>query len=184
VELLPPSAIELRDRHPELATLPVSPAAAPEERYVELAQCDLLEAKTLTSLLKDEGIPYLLERRTPTREESLSADLEGAPPPNLLLTVPASLAEKARALLEWEFQQETEQSAAEEPDTETSYELCPACHAAVSPDAEFCPDCGLTFGPVESEEADEKDHTHCSVCGGSLDTEDSFCPTCGTRFDQ
>jgi hypothetical protein len=55
-----------------------------------------------------------------------------------------------------------------------SGDLCPACAQSVSPQAESCPECGLTlFG----------EGLFCEACGGAVRVDDSACPHCGTRFD-
>lgn len=48
---------------------------------------------------------------------------------------------------------------------------CPACGAAVKPDAKFCAECG---GPI-------KQSRFCTGCGTALEANARFCPDCGAR---
>jgi hypothetical protein len=61
------------------------------------------------------------------------------------------------------------------PDTssQSRYE-CPACLRPVSPDAERCPGCGLSFKKLEYI---------CPACSATIPYDTTVCPNCGQHFD-
>ena len=48
--------------------------------------------------------------------------------------------------------------------------VCPACGAAVSPNAKFCPECGKSLLRA------------CPACGAALSANAKFCPECGQKL--
>ena len=48
--------------------------------------------------------------------------------------------------------------------------FCPACGAAVSPNAKFCPECGKSLLRA------------CPACGAALSANAKFCPECGQKL--
>jgi uncharacterized OB-fold protein len=77
---------------------------------------------------------------------------------------------------------------------------CPACGAALVPEARFCPECGATVPePSPPPAAEQQPHVPeeslptppppvvpslCPKCGASLVPEAVFCPDCGHRLTQ
>jgi membrane protease subunit (stomatin/prohibitin family) len=48
---------------------------------------------------------------------------------------------------------------------------CPNCEAALPPNVNFCPDCGMRIQST----------LHCSECGASMNQGAKFCPDCGYK---
>ena len=183
-ELIPPSALQLQDRHPELSRDPHHPKkTSQEEPYVELAQCSLNEAKGIARLLEPEGISCLIERNEDFRfQYRLEGGSQIADQRGLIVKVKAAELSKARALLEWEVQQELDEEAMTRDATdETELLTCPSCEAELSLSDEICPECGLTLDTQDEEEDPEP--YRCSACGAPCQLSDPICPTCGARFD-
>lgn len=59
-----------------------------------------------------------------------------------------------------------------EPVSTPTTAICPACRAAVTVGAKFCPECGTRLVP---------ERRACSDCGTSIDSTAKFCPECGTQ---
>ena len=181
--LLPPSMIELQDRHPELATVqPRHSGRILRDPYVELIQCNLVEAKEISRLLESEGITCLLERDEAFQYEyrieggSQIADQQG-----LILKVKADEISKARALLAWETQEEEASDPLLDEDDVSFLIRCPSCDADITGSNEICAKCGET---LESQSEVTKENLYgCSVCGASPNPKDTNCPACGARFD-
>lgn len=180
IELLPPSAIELRDRHPDLASH-YDPIRE-EEHYVELAQCSLNEVKLITRLLEPEGIICQIEKDEAFRYEyrpegsSQIADQHG-----LIIKVKAAQFSKAHALLAWEIAQEPDDEDSDNETSETELITCPSCGQELSAPDDVCSECSLSARP--SDMTDVTNIYRCSVCGASCHHADSTCPACGARFD-
>ena len=183
-ELLPPSALQLQDRHPSRTSEHHrQKTAQQEDLYVKLLQCSLNEAKDITRLLGREGISYLIERDEDFRFQyhpeggSQIADQRG-----LIVNVKATELSKARALLEWEIQQELDEEAiTHDTADETELLICPSCEAELSASDETCPECGLALDIQDEEEIEES--YRCSACGAPCHPTDPICPSCGVRFD-
>lgn len=59
------------------------------------------------------------------------------------------------------------------PSGPTPFE-CPSCLHAVGPEADHCPECGLSFKKLEYE---------CPKCKASIPYDAKVCPSCGLKFD-
>jgi rubrerythrin len=183
--------LQLQDKYPALAQNHRSKIIRPDEAYVELLQCSLNEAKEIKQLLETEGIACMIEKNEDFRfHYRLEGGSQIADQKGLIVKVRAMELSKARALLEWEAQQELDEEAmdfgmAEETDLLT----CPSCEAELSPRDPVCPECGIALEEVEEEESsalggpDEQESYRCSACGAPCDLADPICPTCGARFD-
>jgi predicted amidophosphoribosyltransferase len=191
-ELLPSSAIDLRNEHPNLSQTKESPKLtlakkSPHlkltESYVELFRGNPTEAKDTARFLEKEGIPYRIEDDEMT---PLPYRLDGENPmgnPTVkLVRVPLSQVEKARALLDWENQKEEPLPVVDTTLTETEEDVlvCPACESEVIPEDGTCPECGWEFDL--EDETDEEEY-FCSSCGETCDPDDPVCPNCGAHFD-
>ena len=183
IELLPPSAIELRDRHPDLASSYHSThEVIQEDHYVELARCSLNEVKLITRVLEPEGIICQIEKDEAFRYEyrpegsSQIADQRG-----LIIKVKAAQFSKAHALLAWEIEQEPEEEAPGDETSETERHTCPSCGQELSAPDDVCSECSLSARPLDM--TDVTNIYRCSVCEAVCRHTDSTCPNCGARFD-
>ena len=183
LELLPPSAIELRDRHPDLAlSYHSTHEVIQEDHYVELTQCSLKEVKLITRVLEPEGIICQIEKDEGFRYEyrpegsSQIADQRG-----LIIKVKAAQFSKAHALLAWESEQEPDPETSDSETTMTESLACPACGQELAAPDEACSECSLS---VEASDMAELTRIYrCSGCGAPCRHADSTCPSCGARFD-
>jgi uncharacterized protein YbaR (Trm112 family) len=191
-ELLPPSAINLRNEHPNLsqtkgsqkltlAKKPPHPIQA--ESYVELFRGNPTEVKETGRFLEKEGIPCRIEddEMTPLPYRLDGENPMGSPQP-MVIRVPLSQIEKARALLDWENQKEEPLPAVDNALSEEEEDVlvCPACESEVIPEDGTCPECGWEFDL--DDETDEEEY-FCSSCGETCDPDDPVCPNCGAHFD-
>ena len=185
IELLPPSMIELRDRHPELITVqPGHSRGALKDPYVELLQCSLNEAKEVSHLLEPEGIACLIEKDEGFRYEyRLEGGSHIADQQALIIKVKADQLPKARALLAWEIQQEVSDHVLVDDEDEPVLMSCPSCQAELPDLDETCIECGEALDPTNPEAPGEAELHRCSACGDSLTPEDVTCSACGARFD-
>lgn len=191
-ELLPPSAIKLRHDHPNLSptkgspkqTLTKKPTHSKQtESYVELFRGNPAEAKETGRFLEKEGIPYRIkDDETAPMPYRLDGETPMGSPQGLVVLVPLSQIEKARALLDWENQKEEPHPSMDKALAEEEEDIlvCPACESEVIPEDGACPECGWEFDL--EDETDEEEY-FCSSCGESCDPDDPVCPNCGAHFD-
>ena len=191
-ELKPPSSIKLQTDHPEKApdrgrkTGPTARSAArpEEEKFVELHRCGIRDAQEIARILEKEGVASRITRDDSFKfhyqieNPNLSPDEEG-----VLLTVPVSQLEKARALLDWESQKNNVYQDQEGflPEGGEGASVCPACETELSANETTCPECGLELG-MEGGESQEEEY-YCSTCGEPCEPDDAVCPSCGAHFD-
>jgi hypothetical protein len=183
LELLPPSSIELRDRHPDLASRydPTDPVTQ-EDHYVELAQCSLNEVKLITRLLEPEGIVCQIEKDEGFRYEyHLEGSSQISDQQGLIIKVKAAQFSKAHALLSWEIEQEPDDETSDIEASETESHACPACGQELAAPDDACSECSLSVGV--SDMAELTRIYRCSVCGAACRHTDATCPACGARFD-
>ncbi len=57
---------------------------------------------------------------------------------------------------------------------------CPKCHAKVTAEKRFCPDCGYALTNAENG---KKSEIKCSGCGAVLHKNVKFCPECGLKYN-
>lgn len=191
-ELLPQSALSLHRRNadpprtkgPSKQALPQKSAISEKtESYVELVRGNRKEVKETGRFLEKEGIPCRIED---DETSPLPSRLEGKNPVEnlqaMVVRVPLSQIEKARALLDWENQEEEPQTALDKAlaDDEEDLLICPACESEVIPEEATCPECGWEF---ELDDESDKEEFFCSSCGESCDPDDPVCPNCGAHFD-
>lgn len=191
-ELKPPSSIKLMSDHPEKTSdrarkvhaPPKSSVAQSDEKFVELHRCGAKAAKKIAQLLEKEGVACLLARDESFKfhyqidNPNLSSEEEG-----VLLTVPVSQLEKARALLDWESQKDNVYQDQEDflREGEDGTTVCPACETEIPAHETTCPECGLELG-LEGEESQEEEY-YCSTCGEPCEPDDAVCTSCGAHFD-
>jgi rubrerythrin len=183
LELLPPSAIELRDRYPDLASHydPPHPVTQ-EDQYVELAQCSLNEVKLITRLLEPEGIVCQIEKDEGFNYEyHLEGNSQISDQRGLIIKVKAAQFSKAHALLSWEIEQEPDHETLDSETTITETLACPACGQELAAPNDVCSYCSLSVGA--SDMAELTRIYRCSVCGASCHHADSTCPACGAQFN-
>ncbi|HUK55733.1 MAG TPA: zinc ribbon domain-containing protein [Nitrospiria bacterium] len=191
-ELLPPSVIKLQTDHPDLKPAPGSKKQAlarkptrpvQTEAYVELIRGNPIEVKETRRLLEKEGVACRIES---DETAPLPYTLDGENPMGssqaMVVRVPVSQIEKARALLDWENQKEEPHPAMDKALAEDQEDVlvCPACESEVIPEEGTCPECGWEFDL--GDETDEEEY-FCSSCGESCDPDDPVCPNCGAHFD-
>jgi RNA polymerase subunit RPABC4/transcription elongation factor Spt4 len=191
-ELLPPSAIKLQTEHPERAptkrspksgTVKKAPQENPSESYLDLIRGNLNEAKETARFLEKEGVRCRIEQDEAFRfQVRLDGESQVQDPQGMVVRVPASQLEKARALLDWENQKDelppTTNTALAEDKEEML--VCPGCESEIIPEEGVCPECGWEFDL--EDETDEEEY-FCSSCGESCDPDDPVCPNCGAHFD-
>lgn len=185
IGLLPPSVIDLRDRHPEMAeTHGGNISVTQADSYVDLIQCSLNEAKEITQVLEPEGIKCLIEKDDEFHfEYRIEGGSQIADQRSLIIKVKGPDLSKARALLTWET---VEEGPVEEIDSRESPGIdlptCPSCKSRLTATDEDCPECGLPLDQQDPE-APEVRIYRCSVCDAESDPQDLVCSTCGARFD-
>lgn len=176
--MLSPSVLELQDRHPELAGRATT-EPRPRDHYVELLQCSPQEVNEISGLLEPEGISCVIEPSAGFHYESQMDDPSRVDDPkSLVVKIRADQISKARALLDWEVEQNGGPDAVDDPIA------CPSCGAEVSPFEETCPECD---GPLADDDSETDDMNvevyRCSACGATAGPGDLTCSTCGARLD-
>jgi RNA polymerase subunit RPABC4/transcription elongation factor Spt4 len=191
-ELLPPSAIKLQTEHPDRAPTKRSPKPGavkkatqenPGESYLDLIRGNLNEAKETARFLEKEGVRCRIEQDEAFRfQVRLDGENPVQDPQGMVVRVPASQLEKARALLDWENQKDELPPTTDIALAEDKEEMlvCPGCESEIIPEEGVCPECGWEFDL--EDETDEEEY-FCSSCGESCDPDDPVCPNCGAHFD-
>jgi uncharacterized OB-fold protein len=59
----------------------------------------------------------------------------------------------------------------------SSVQQCESCHAKLTPQNKFCPECGIPNSKAQQKEK------FCSDCGAKVKGDQRFCAECGTRQD-
>jgi hypothetical protein len=192
-ELLPPSAIKLQTEHPDMARAkrspkPISAKKTPVEKrgetYLDLLRGNPDEVYKAARFLETEGIRCRIEQDEAFRfQVRLDGENQVQDPQGMVVRVPASQIEKARALLDWENQKDDlpqEKDAALAESDEEEMLVCPGCEAEIIPEEGACPECGWEFDL--EDETDEEEY-FCSSCGEACDPDDPVCLNCGAHFD-
>ncbi|HEY5648091.1 MAG TPA: zinc ribbon domain-containing protein [Nitrospiria bacterium] len=154
------------------------------DNFVDLFEGDSKETREVSRLLKKEGIPCRIEQRETLKfQYRLHETRHIGMHDGRVAKVPASLLGKAKALLNWEFQDKKRKLSEEEVPTIRNERtaFCPACDAEVDFEDSQCPDCGLDLDE-EALEADEEEY-FCFSCGEACSPEEPVCPICGAHFD-
>jgi rubrerythrin len=153
------------------------------ESFVELIRGNPAEAKETGRFLEKEGIPCRIEDdETAPMPYRLDGETPTGGPQAMVVRVPISQIEKARALLDWENQKEEPHPSMDKALAEEEEDIlvCPACESEVIPEDGTCPECGWEFDL--DDETDEEEY-FCSSCGEACDPDDPVCPNCGAHFD-
>lgn len=68
-------------------------------------------------------------------------------------------------------------------DGTTEEKYCLSCGAGIVPDAEICPECGVSQAKLPSSggEGRSADEKYCTSCGDVVNRDAEICPECGVR---
>ena len=176
IELLPPTMIDLRDRHPDLA-VSLSDQIVVMDAYVKLLECSLNEFKEIAGLLETEGVVCVAERNQSFRYDyNIEGGSQIDDQKSLVVKVRADQLSKAKALLTWEVDRAVDEN------NERVLNLCPSCNAEVSALEKACPECSNPLFDQNTEDL-EVERYRCSACGAPASLEDPTCENCGARLD-